>query len=63
MTEIKQMTDRLYAIQCEYEDKENYNEQSIRVGLHIRTLLNIYGQIVYKDRVFDEDYLRGYLGR
>ena len=63
MTEIKQMIDRLYAIECEYEEKENYNEQSIRVGQRIRALLNIYAQIIYEDRAFEEDYLKGYLGR
>jgi hypothetical protein len=63
MTEIKQMIDRLYAIECEYEEKENYNEQSIRVGQRIRALLNIYAQIIYEDRVFEEDYLKGYLER
>ena len=63
MTEIKQIIDRLYAIECEYEEKENYNEQSIRVGQRIRALLNIYAQIIYEDRVFEEDYLKGYLGR
>lgn len=63
MTEIKQIADRLYDIECEYEEKEHYNEQSIRVGQRIRALLNIYAQIIYEDRVFEEEYLKEYLGR
>ena len=61
MTEIKQMIDRLYTIECEYEEKENYNEQAIRIRQRISALLNIYAQIIYEDRVFDENYLKRYI--
>ena len=35
--------------------------QSIRVSQRVRTLLNIYQQMVEQGRVFDEDYLKKYL--
>lgn len=56
------MRDELFEIQLEYETNETWNEQSIRVGQRIRALLDIYEQIIVDDRVFEEEYLKGYLG-
>ena len=60
MTELKAMRERIYAMQIEYE-KNNYNEQSIRVSQRIRTLLDIYEQILRDGRIFEEDYLKKYI--
>lgn len=62
MTELKAMRERIFTIQEEYEEKESYNEQSIRISQRIRALLNIYEQIIKENRMFEEDYLKGYLG-
>lgn len=59
--ELKVIRDRLYELQCNYENTENYNEQSIRISQRIRALLDIYEQIIRKDRIFDENYLEKYL--
>lgn len=54
---LKWIRDYLYELQFEYEQEENYNEQSIRVNQKARALLDIYDQIL-NGRVFDEEYLR-----
>ena len=62
MTRYKEMREELFEIQLEYETNAKWNKQSIRVNQRIRALLDIYEQIVVDDRVFDEEYLKGYLG-
>lgn len=58
--ELKWIRDYLYQIQFEYEQEKEYNEQSIRVNNRIRTLLDIYEQML-NGRTFDEEYLRRYV--
>ena len=41
---------------------EQLKDQLVRVYQRIRSLLNIYEQMIVDDRVFDEGYLEQYLG-
>lgn len=57
--------DYLYLAQWDKEDitkDEQLKDQLIRVYQRIRSLLNIYEQMIVDDRVFDEGYLEQYLG-
>lgn len=58
--ELREIRDRLYDIQYQYEYESNFNEQSIRVRQRISQLLDIYSQII-SGREFNEDYLDKYL--
>lgn len=66
-TKLKEIRDYLYSLQWNFEDTfSEYNkllDQSIRVSQRVRALLDIYQQMVEKGRVFDEEYLKQYLGR
>lgn len=57
--------DYLYYAQWDKEDltkDEQLKDQLVRVYQRIRSLLNIYKQMIVDDRVFDEGYLEQYLG-
>ena len=41
---------------------EQLKDQLVRIYQRIRSLLNIYEQMIVDDRVFDEGYLEQYLG-
>ena len=63
-TKLKDIRDYLYFLQGDFESittNEELMYQSIRVSQRVRALLNIYQQMVEKDRIFDEDYLKKYL--
>ena len=63
-TKLKDIRDYLYFLQGDFESittNEELMYQSIRVYQRVRALLNIYQQIVEKNRLFDEDYLKKYL--
>lgn len=65
-TKLKDIRDYLYMLQGDFESittNEELMYQSIRVSQRARALLNIYQQMVEQGRVFDEDYLKKYLGR
>jgi len=57
--------DYLHHAQWDKEDltkDEQLKDQLVRVYQRIRSLLNIYEQMIVADRVFDEGYLEQYLG-
>lgn len=57
--------DYLHHAQWDKEDlakDEQLKDQLVRVYQRIRSLLNIYEQMIVDDRVFDEGYLEQYLG-
>ena len=63
-TKLKDIRDYLYMLQGNFESittDEELMYQSIRVSQRVRALLNIYQQMVEKNRLFDEDYLKKYL--
>ena len=63
-TKLKDIRDYLYFLQSDFESittDEELMYQSIRVSQRVRALLNIYQQMVEKNRLFDEDYLKKYL--
>lgn len=63
-TKLKDIRDYLYMLQGDFESITTNEElmcQSIRVSQRVRTLLNIYQQMVEQGRLFDEDYLKKYL--
>lgn len=63
-TKLKDIRDYLYMLQGDFESITTNEElmcQSIRVSQRVRTLLNIYQQMVEQGRIFDEDYLKKYL--
>ena len=63
-TKLKEIRDYLYALQGDFESittNEDLMYQSIRVSQRVRSLLNIYQQMVEQNRLFDEDYLKKYL--
>ena len=63
-TKLKDIRDYLYMLQSNFESittDEELMYQSIRVSQRVRALLNIYQQMVEKNRLFDEDYLKKYL--
>ena len=63
-TKLKDIRDYLYFLQGDFESittDEELMYQSIRVYQRVRALLNIYQQMVEKNRLFDEDYLKKYL--
>lgn len=63
-TKLKDIRDYLYMLQGDFESittDEELMYQSIRVYQRVRALLNIYQQMVEKNRLFDEDYLKKYL--
>lgn len=65
-TKLKEIRDYLYFLQGDFESittNEDLMYQSIRVYQRVRALLNIYQQMVEQNRLFDEDYLKKYLGR
>lgn len=65
-TKLKDIRDYLYMLQGDFESittNEELMYQSIRVSQRVRALLNIYQQMVEQNRLFDEDYLKQYLGR
>lgn len=65
-TKLKDIRDYLYILQGDFESittNEELMYQSIRVSQRVRALLNIYQQMVEQNRLFDEDYLKKYLGR
>lgn len=60
---IKDFRTYLYNSQWAYEDtkpEEKNLDQAIRISQRVRTLLDLYGQVL-EGRVFDEDYLKNYL--
>ena len=64
-TKLKEIRDYLYFLQGDFESittNEDLMYQSIRVYQRVRALLNIYQQMVEQNRLFDEDYLKRYLG-
>ena len=64
-TKLKEISDYLYDLQCDFEESSSNEQllnQSIRVSQRVRALLDIYQQMVEQGRVFDEEYLRCYLG-
>lgn len=63
-TKLKDIRDYLYFLQGDFESittNEELMYQSIRVSQRVRSLLNIYQQMVEQNRIFDEDYLKKYL--
>ena len=63
-TKLKDIRDYLYMLQGDFESittDEELMYQSIRVSQRVRALLNIYQQMVERNRLFDEDYLKKYL--
>ena len=63
-TKLKDIRDYLYFLQGDFESITTNKElmyQSIRVSQRVRSLLNIYQQMVEQNRIFDEDYLKKYL--
>lgn len=65
-TKLKDIRDYLYMLQGDFESittNEELMYQSIRVSQRVRALLNIYQQMVEQNRLFDEEYLKQYLGR
>lgn len=60
---IKDFRTYLYNSQWAYEDtkpQEKNLDQAIRISQRVRTLLDLYGQVL-EGRVFDEGYLKNYL--
>lgn len=60
---IKDFRTYLYNKQWDYEDtkpQEKNLDQAIRISQRVRTLLDLYGQVL-EGRVFDESYLKNYL--
>ena len=63
-TKLKEIRDYLYMLQGDFESittDEELMYQSIRVSQRVRALLNIYQQMVERNRLLDEDYLKNYL--
>ena len=57
--------DYLHHAQWDKEDltkDKQLKDQLVRIYQRIRSLLNIYEQMIVDDRVFDEGYLEQYLG-
>ena len=60
---IKDFRTYLYNNQWAYENtkpQEKNLDQAIRISQRVRTLLDLYGQVL-EGRVFDEGYLKNYL--